>query len=340
MSSDNSPILKLVLAKGVGVKTLSHLLERPEDDELPIEQAVALPPEELVKRYGLRDAVAEGIRSAQPRAEALAQELEQLGVQVLVRGREPYPRKLVEVLGPDAPPVLFAKGDLSILHKRAVGFCGARSASQKGVRVAGDSARALAAVDVNVVSGYAKGVDLAAHRAALEAGGVTTIVLAEGIQHFRAKQEIKALLNDENSLIVSEFLPRLPWSARNAMQRNKTICGLSDAVVVIESGMKGGTFAAAESALALKLPLFVAEYAQPAPSAAGNQHFIQRGATPLRGNLQGQPNLARVFEVLRIPEAGNPQQQADDAPAAPSEGLPDAGPLFSNPSGKEADQSS
>ena len=65
-------------------------------------------------------------------------------------------------------------------------------------------------------------------------------------------------------IVVSEYMPRLPWFARNAMQRNRTLCGLSNAVVVIESGLKGGTFEAGKAALALRRPLFVEEYAQPA----------------------------------------------------------------------------
>jgi predicted Rossmann fold nucleotide-binding protein DprA/Smf involved in DNA uptake len=168
--------------------------------------------------------------------------------------------------------------------------------------VAADSASLLGARGVNVVSGYAAGVDLAAHRAALEAGGVTTVVLAEGIVHFRAKREIKGLLGDDNYVVVSEYSPRLPWNARQAMQRNNTIIGLSDALIVIESGATGGTRACGEAAMQLGRPLFVADYAVPANSAEGNKVFLDRGATALRGDRQGRPNLGKVFDVLGVNE--------------------------------------
>ena len=306
MITETSPILSLLFAKGLGTRTLSDLVNRLVEDDLSFADLVQLAPDDLVRDFGLRPSVAENIHAAHEQAERVAEELEKHSVQILVRGVEPYPRKLFQVLAGDAPPVLFARGCLSLLGRKAVGLCGARNASEKGIRVARDSARLLAPDDVNVVSGYAKGVDLAAHRAALEAGGVTTIVLAEGILHFRPKREVKDLLDENNYLVISEFSPRLPWAARNAMQRNKTICGLSDALIVIESGMKGGTFAAAESSLKLKRPLFVAEYAQPAESAAGNQYFIERGATALRGDRSGRPNLARVYEALGIANGREP----------------------------------
>jgi len=313
MITEVSPILSLLFAKGLGTKTLSKLVDRIAQEDVPLEEIVCLTPDVLAERFGLRPAVAKAIGDAHDRAERTAEELDRHGVQILVRGIAPYPTHLVDVLRDDAPPVLFARGDLSTLMKKAVGFCGARSASKKGIGVAAKSAIQLAGQDVNIVSGYAKGVDLAAHRAAMEAGGVTTIVLAEGILHFRAKREVTALLEDHNHVVVSEFSPKLPWSGRNAMQRNKTICGLSDAVVCIESGTRGGTFAAAETTLSLNLPLFVADYAQPAESAAGNRHFIDRGATPLRGDRTGTPNLRRLYEAIGISTSSESTEPVEPA---------------------------
>ena len=150
---------------------------------------------------------------------------------------------------------------------------------------------------INVVSGYAQGVDLAAHKAALESGGTTTFVLAEGILKFKLKQEIKDLITDENYVVISQFLPKLTWLTRNAMQRNKTICGLSNAVVIIESGLAGGTFEAGKAALELKRPLFVLEYAHPPVSAEGNIYFIRRGAKTLR-KRNGHPYLEELLHVV------------------------------------------
>jgi DNA protecting protein DprA len=198
--------------------------------------------------------------------------------------------------------LLFARGNIKLLAEKAVGFCGSRKASQKGLAVAGECAAELAKRRINVISGYAHGVDLAAHRSALEAGGVTTFVLAEGILHFRIKSDVKDLITEDNHVVVSEYMPRLPWLARNAMQRNKTICGLSNAVVVIESGLKGGTFEAGKTALLLRRPLFVAEYAQPAESAEGNAYFLRQGARFLR-KKNGAAYIEELFQAVKKDEA-------------------------------------
>lgn len=292
-----SPILTFLLAKGVGTKTLSdvveHLVSRnhsPDDVGL----------DTLADELGLRAELKQNVLAARDQADKLAKLLDRENIRILIRGMNPYPQRLVDALGKNAPPVLFVRGNLAIFDTRAVGFCGSRDASEKGISVAAESARLLGARGVNVVSGYAKGVDLAAHCASLEAGGTTSIVLAEGILHFRAKREIKSLLADDNYLVISELSPMLPWNVRNAMMRNNTIIGLSDAMIVIESGTTGGTHACATTALSLRRPLFVAEYAAPAKSAAGNKHFLDSGATPLRGNGQGSPNLAQVYEVLGL----------------------------------------
>lgn len=85
------------------------------------------------------------------------------------------------------------------------------------------------------------------------------------------------------------------------MKRNGTIIGLSDAMILVESGREGGTFAAGTETLKRKHPLFVIDFAEPGPSAEANPHFIERGGIPIRGNRQHEPNLERVIETTRNP---------------------------------------
>lgn len=151
-----------------------------------------------------------------------------------------YPECLRNALGESAPVLLLCLGNLELLNRVSVGFCGSREASEKGLATARDCARLLAAGQINIVSGFAAGVDMNAHCAALAAGGTTTVVLAEGILRFRVKREIRDLWDDTRTLVVSEFGPNLPWSVSLAMQRNKTICGLSRAMVLIEARRTGG----------------------------------------------------------------------------------------------------
>jgi DNA protecting protein DprA len=209
---------------------------------------------------------------------------------------------------------LFVRGNLDLFQLPGVGFCGSRNASDKGLQISHDCARLLAEEHINVVSGYAHGIDIEAHRAALEAGGTTTLVLAEGILHFRLKEQLREVAGKgalSRMLVVSEFSPGLPWKAHNAMARNRTICGLSHAMIVIESGLEGGTFEAGKTALELGEPLFCVEYSEPLLSAPGNPYFLRHGAFSLRRSRDGQPNLAKVISVVRnggIPNERQPDQ--------------------------------
>ncbi|MBI4535550.1 MAG: DNA-processing protein DprA [Ignavibacteriae bacterium] len=301
-------ILKLMEVKGLGTKTFGQLLDRMKVTGIPPEEFIFLPVSEMAKIFGVKPAIAESIQRARTEQSRTYDEVIRHGVTVLARSNEGYPSKLAEVLKDSAPPVLFVKGNLGLIEKKGVGFCGSRKASEKGLRVAHECAVALAKENVNVVSGYAHGVDLAAHRGALEAGGVTTLVLAEGILQFKPKQELGDLLNNASHLVLSEFPPHLTWAVHNAMRRNETICGLSDAMIVIESGTTGGTFAAGKSALKLRRPLFVVEYAEPPVSAAGNHYFLERGAKALRGNKDGKPNVTELLRVVREGEAFHPHE--------------------------------
>ena len=92
------------------------------------------------------------------------------------------------------------------------------------------------------------------------------------------------------------------------MKRNKTIIGLSKAMILIESGLKGGTFAAGEETLSAKCPLFVIDFAKPEVSAEANPYFISKGGHPIRGNKNGVPNLSKVFEVM---EQDSPRDYSD-----------------------------
>jgi DNA processing protein len=102
-----------------------------------------------------------------------------LGACLLLHGGPAYPQALMEI--PDAPPVLWALGDISLLNRPAVGMVGARNASSLGVRMARRLGLGLSEAGFTVVSGLARGIDTAAHEAALEAEGRTVAVMAGGI---------------------------------------------------------------------------------------------------------------------------------------------------------------
>jgi len=108
-----------------------------------------------------------------------------------------------------------------------------------------------------VVSGFAKGVDRAAHEGAIDGGGETIAVLAEGFQGFRMAPELGSALEEGNLLVVSPFEHAMGWTVYRAMHRNKWIVGLSIALVCISPGSKGGTFEAGVECLRRKKRLWV-----------------------------------------------------------------------------------
>jgi len=109
-------------------------------------------------------------------------------------------------------------------------------------------------------------------------------------------------MTHDNYLVVSQFPPKLTWIGRNAMKRNGTIIGLSDAMILVESGREGGTFAAGTETLKRKHPLFVVDFAEPGPSAEANPYFIERDGKPIKRNrLSNKPNLDQVLAETRHP---------------------------------------
>ena len=229
-------------------------------------------------------------------AKELWNRLECNDIVMITESEDVYPEKLKSRLGKDCPPVLFLKGNIELLNSCCVGFCGSRKVSEKGSVITMQCAQQLVNHNITVVSGFARGTDIAAHRAAVESGGNTIFVLAEGILEYNTKNGIDYFLNDKNHLFISQFLPNAIWSASNAMQRNSVILGLSKAMILVESGKSGGTFSAGEESLMRNVPLYVIDYAKPEVSAEANPFFIERGGNPIRSR-DGQPNLDLLISL-------------------------------------------
>ncbi|MCF6291541.1 MAG: DNA-protecting protein DprA [Desulfobacterales bacterium] len=210
-----------------------------------------------------------------------------------------YPPLLRDRLLKKAPPLLMVLGNPDLLKKVSVGFCGSRKASEKGLTTATDCADQLARENINIVSGYAAGVDMATHRAALECGGTTTLVLCEGILHFKIKRDLKDLWDWDRIAVVSEFLPGVPWRVGNAMQRNKTICALTSSMILIESSSKGGSIEAGRACLKMGIPLFAPVYQGMPETAVGNRELLRQGALELyKNNATNRANMREVFNMI------------------------------------------
>ncbi len=212
-------------------------------------------------------------------------EIKEAGLTIVHPDSEYYPEnfiKYVERIG--ASPIFFCKGNLSVLKNNGIAVVGSRNVSEEGINITKGIASTLARGRKNIVSGYAKGVDTAAHIGALEARGTTTLVLSYGINEFRVKKEFRNYDFENDVLIVTQFLPDEKWMARRAMTRNKLISALSEAVIVIESGperdAKGrmsGTFDSARTVLKMGGRLFVLSPSALKNKPVGNSDIIKIG---------------------------------------------------------------
>jgi len=159
-----------------------------------------------------------------------------------------YPAALTAIADP--PTVIWTRGRAAALNAHAVAIVGSRAASPYALSVAEQLAHDLAARGLAIVSGLARGVDSAAHRGAIAAGGVTIAVLGSGVDRvYPAEHAALARQIDEAGAVVSELVPGTPPAPFFFPLRNRIISGLSRAVVVVEANEKSGSLITARCAL-------------------------------------------------------------------------------------------
>jgi DNA processing protein len=198
---------------------------------------------------------------------------------LLCFGDPDYPALLMQLK--TAPPVLWAVGDLSMLHRPAVAMVGARNASSLGLRMARALARDLGEMGHVVTSGMARGIDAAAHQACVETG--TIAVLGGGVDVVYPSEN--AALADEireKGLLLSEQPMGLAPQARHFPARNRIIAGLSMATVVVEAAAKSGSLITARDALDMGREVLAVPGHPMDARASGCNILIREGATLIR----------------------------------------------------------
>ncbi len=209
----------------------------------------------------------------------------------------------------DAPPLLAVRGQTAVLHLPAVAVVGARNASAAGLRFAERLARDLGAADFAVVSGLARGIDAAAHRASLATG--TIAVLAGGHDHVYPREHVDladAIL--AQGALVSEMPFGHEPRARDFPRRNRLISGLCAGIVVVEAAKRSGSLITARFALEQSREVFAVPGSPLDPRAEGTNDLIKQGATLVT-------DAADVIAVLR-PILGKPIELRAEEPEARS----------------------
>ena len=163
------------------------------------------------------------------------------GVDILTPTDDRYPKRLKEC--PDAPLILFYKGTADLNRSRMISIVGTRSASNYGVNTCRDIVHSLSKLSEKpvVISGLAYGIDITAHLAAMECGLETIAVMATGLDRiYPAYHRKYAVSIVKKGGLLSDFPSKTDPVAINFLQRNRVIAGLADAIILIESKIKGG----------------------------------------------------------------------------------------------------
>lgn len=241
--------------------------------------------------------------------------VERAGARILTWDDPDYPIRLREI--PHPPPVLYVKGSLAESDQWAMAVVGTRRATAYGKEAARVFAGELAANGITIVSGLARGIDGAAHQAALEAGGRTIAVLGQGIdtavyppEHRKLAQQIV-----ERGALASEYPPGTPPEAANFPPRNRIISGLSLGVLIVEAPERSGALITADFAaeqgrdvFALPGPIF-------ARSAAGTNRLLREGALMALSprDVLEELNMTMVAQHIEAQAAIPPQDETEAA---------------------------
>ncbi|MEM1115351.1 MAG: DNA-processing protein DprA [Bacteroidota bacterium] len=308
--AERRALVALSLVKGVGPGRVRSLLAALGSAEA----VMAAPAHRLARADGVGRKTAEAI-SAWDDAPEVDRQFEQaarVGARLVAFGDDAYPALLRHIYDP--PPFLWVRGRLGAEDAGAVAIVGTRKASDYGLRVTEAFGRGLAERGVTVVSGLAYGVDIAAHRAALAAGGRTVAVLGSGVDRIypsRHASAVREILERDLGAVVSEFPLGTKPDAPNFPRRNRIVAGLAVATVVAEARPSGGALLTAAMALEQNRDVF----AVPVPvfsEADGTNRLIQKGYAALAASVDDV--LASVAPQVAGPEAVPP-------PAADTEGL-------------------
>jgi DNA processing protein len=261
--------LRLIRSDNVGPRTFRSLLDHCGSAR----EALARLPD-LARRGGA---------SRQPRicseqdARAELAACKELGIHLLTPGEAGYPRRLASI--DDAPPLLGVRGALETLMRPMIAIVGSRNASGAGLKFASAIARELGEAGFIIISGLARGIDQAAHRASVASG--TVAVLAGGHDRIYPSEHeslLDAILDTEGAAISEMPLGHEP-RARDFPRRNRLISGAALGVVVVEEAQRSGSLITARMAAEQGREVFAVPGSPLDPRAAGTNDLLKQGAT-------------------------------------------------------------
>lgn len=318
-SDDRDDLLAAIavsLVPGVGPRIQASLLERFETPNIVLRQTA----ESLITVDGVGRQIAERITSPIHLAAAkdMLRRCTETQVQLLRKQHSRYPSNLRNV--DDSPLILYCRGTVTPQDDLAVGIVGSRRCTAYGRKQAERLAGSLARAGFTIVSGLARGIDAAAHRGALAAGGRTIAVMATGVKNIYPPEHADLAVELSHSgAVVSEFPLDTKPKPGLFPQRNRIISGLSLAVIVVEANRNSGALYTARHAMEQGREVFAVPGQIDNIASAGCHDLIRDGVTLIRnaddvieslGPL-AQPTTTATDETVHHPRelTLNPQEK-------------------------------
>ncbi len=277
LAEERAAYVALALVPGIGPARMAALLEHCSTAS----GALSAPFAFLCSVTGITKAAATAISAASPDVGLRALEAATaIGASVLIPGDPDFPEILQQV--PDAPTLLFALGNLSLLERPAVAIVGSRDHSSYGGAVCREIATAAARAGLAVVSGMARGLDAVAHGAALDAEGATIGILGNGLGViYPAANRTLYQRVASAGLLLTEFPPGERPAVGSFPRRNRLISALARVTVVVEAAEGSGTLITVGTALAQGKDVMAVPGMITSPTSVGTNRLIRDGAEPL-----------------------------------------------------------
>jgi DNA processing protein len=297
VASDDEAFLaqvRLACVPGIGSRLRQLLLERFGSPQ----RVFAASPAEIagVAKIGPKLAALIPTLATNPVAEEVIELCRRRDVQILPEGAAGYPGLLSRI--DDPPGLLFVRGRLEPCDSLAVAIVGARHASAYGRRVAHQLAGGLARAGYTVVSGLARGIDAAAHRGALEAGGRTIAVLGSGVLSIYPPEHAELALEViAQGAVVSELPPLTEPQTGTFPSRNRIVSGLTLGTVVVEAADRSGALITARLAGEQGREVFAVPGPIDSRMSRGCHALIRDGATLVQGIDDILGELGPLFET-------------------------------------------
>lgn len=268
-------VLTLCLVPGIGPRNRTALLERFGSPGAVLDAA----PSALRDVSGIGPKLARAVAMARQEIDVAAEIAlcRERGVKIVPFTDAAYPRVLREIHDP--PGVLFVRGELQGRDGLSIAMVGARHATHYGIQQAERLAGSLARAGLTIISGLARGIDAAAHRGALEAGGRTLAVLGSGVlnvyppEHDKLADQVAA-----HGAVISELPPRMAPLSGAFPQRNRLISGLTLGVIVVEAALQSGALITARHAMEQGRDVFAVPGRVDSRMSRGCHRLIRDGA--------------------------------------------------------------